>query len=436
MPTKKIGAVKCTALVASNMIGSGALLAPMVLAPYGSWALIGWVITAIGAVSLALCFSKLSEWIPHAGGPYTYVQRVFGDFSGFQIAWGYWFSTWCGSASLVIGALQYISIFFPEVSNSSAISMSLGLSMIWCFTLINMRGINESMIVSVVMLILKIAPLILFALIGIFCFDSNMAFTPLEAPQGGYKVLLAMVQPLLWAFMGLESATVPSDHIDNPKRTIPFATVSGVLITASIYIVGAIVIAGVLPLNDLIASKAPYVDAGYMICGNIGKWFMMITGIVGLIGSLNGWILIHGQVSHSAAKHGLFPQLFMKTNKHGAPVGVFIGSICMSVLFILSYTGSLASQISTLIDLSVFAMVLPYFYCVIAAICIAFKKHRDFSKSEKLFITLITTIAFMYSFFSICSAGQELVSYGFLALLLISPFFVFVRNKNEIGKAD
>lgn len=428
MSKKKAGILKCTSLVASNMIGSGALLAPMVLAPYGSWALIGWVITAIGALALSLCFSKLSEWIPGAGGPYTYVQRVFGDFMGYQISWGYWFSTWCGSASLVIGALQYISIFFPEISTSSCISIPLGLAMIWAFTFVNMRGISESMTVSVVILVLKTIPLILFAIVGVFFFNPDMAFAKLEMPKNGYMALCAMAQPLLWSFMGLESATVPGDHIDNPKRTIPIATVSGVLITAMVYIVGAIVISGVLPHSELIASKAPYVDAGAAICGNFGELFMMITGIIGLVGSLNGWILIHGQVAKSAAESGLFPKLFAKENKHGAPVGVFIGSVCMSILFILSYTGSLSSQINTLIDLSVFAMVLPYFYCVAAVICLFVTKKNALSCGEKVVYNIVIGIAFLYTFFSIFSAGASLISYGFLAMLIITPLYLCVRK--------
>lgn len=428
---KKAGILKCTSLVASNMIGSGALLAPMVLAPYGSWAIIGWLITAIGALALALCFSKLSEWVPGAGGPYMYTQRVFGNFMGSQISWGYWFSTWCGSASLVIGALQYLSIFFPEISASNMISIPLGLSMIWVFTIINMRGINESMLVSVIVLFIKTIPLLLFALVGLFYFDPIAAFSDFSVPANGHMALLSMAQPLLWSFMGLESATVPSDNVFNPKKTIPIATVIGVIIAALVYIVGAIVIAGVMPKESLIVSKAPYVDAGNIIAGEYGRLFMIITGIIGLIGSLNGWILIHGQVAYSAAKNGLFPSIFTRKNKHGAPIGIVIGSICMSVLFIFSHTGSLSSQINTLIDLSVFAMVLPYFYCVSAMIYLAYIKRESLVTTEKYALSIIITIAFVYSFFSIYSAGSWLISLGFLAALIISPLYIFANTRHR-----
>lgn len=423
----KIGIVKATALVASNMIGSGALLTPALLAPFGSFAFVGWMITTFGALALALCFSKLSEWLPGAGGPYSYIKQVFGDFMGFQMSWGYWFSSWCGSVSLVIGALSYLSIFYPEIASNCWLSIPIGLSMIWIFTFINMRGINESATVSVIILAVKVLPLVLFAVVGVFYFDSNMAFKPIDFKNLKDIAVLSMFQPLLWAFIGLESATVPAASVKNPKKTIPIATISGVIITAIIYIVGSIVICGVLPYQELLISRAPYVDAAKHISGNYGGMFMIVTGLIGLIGSLNGWILIHGQVSYAAARDGLFPSLFNKVNKHGAPIGVVIGSILMSVLFIASYKGSLNDQISILIDISVFAMTLPYFYCVMAVIYVGLTKRSEFSLKEKISLNIITIAASIYSFAAIFSSGTNIIFYGFLIFVLITPLYLSNR---------
>lgn len=426
-----IGIVRATALVAGNMIGSGALLTPALLASFGSLALVGWGVTTIGALALALCFAKLSEWLPGAGGPYTYVRHVFGDFMGFQVSWCYWFSTWCGSASLVIGSLSYLSVFFPEVTANGLVSISLGLSMVWLFTLINMKGVTESTTVSVIILIVKVLPLALFAIVGIFFFEPTMAFRPINYELVKDLSFLSMAQPLLWAFIGLESATVPADSVENPKKTIPAATVIGVLITASIYIVGTIVIYGVLPENVLLNSKAPYVDAARYIAGNYGGLFMIGTGLIGLIGSLNGWILIHGQVPYAAAKDGLFPEFFAKKNKNGAPIGVFVGSVLMSILFLLSYRKSITQQIGLLIDLSVLAMLLPYFYCTIAAIYMAVSKKETLSCKHKIFLSITSTIAFVYSFVAILGSGKDILFYGFVVMLLSTPFYIFVKRQKQ-----
>ncbi len=422
----RIGSFRATALVAGNMIGSGILVAPALLAPYGQMSLIGWILTTIGALALALVFSKLAIWIPNSGGPYTYVKHVFGDFVGFQMAWGYWISSWCGSVSLLVGTLQYISVFAPEFVSNTTYSMILGLSMIWLFTYFNIRGLKETTFVGIIVFLIKVVPLVLIAAVGIFYADFSRVFT---FEKCDWSSLGSMAPVLLWSFIGLESATIPSEEVKNPKKTIPVATIAGVLITAAVYIIGAIVITGVMPQAELIKSAAPYVDSARKICGYPGYLFMIITGIIGLAGSLNGWILIQGQVPYAAAKEGLFPAVFLKTNENGVPRGVVIGSILMSIMFILTYQKSLVENLRLFIDIAVLAMLLPYFYSVIAYGYLAILKKKELSSTEKFFMPIIGLIAFLYSFISIVGAGKELVYLCFLIFLISVPFYCFIKQK-------
>src|SRR3990170_1020939 len=88
-PRRAIGLWTATALVVGNMIGSGVFLLPSSLAAAaGPVSLVGWVFTGAGAVLLALVFADLGRAFPAAGGPYAYAHRAFGDFVGFQTAWG------------------------------------------------------------------------------------------------------------------------------------------------------------------------------------------------------------------------------------------------------------------------------------------------------------------------------------------------------------
>lgn len=422
----RIGPFRATALVAGNMIGSGILVAPALLAPYGQMSLIGWILTTVGALALALIFSKLAIWIPNSGGPYTYVKHVFGDFVGFQMAWGYWISSWCGSVSLLVGTLEYISVFAPEFISNTTYSMIFGLSMIWLFTYFNIRGLKETTFVGIIVFLIKVVPLVLIAAVGIFYADFSQVFT---FEKCDWSSLGSMSTVLLWAFIGLESATIPSEEVENPQTTIPVATIAGVLLTATVYILGAIVITGVLPQAELIKSAAPYVDSASKICGRPGYLFMIITGIIGLAGSLNGWILIQGQVPYAAAKEGLFPAVFLKTNKNGVPRGVVIGSVLMSVMFIMTHQESLVKNLRLFIDIAVLAMLLPYFYSVIAYGYLAVMKRDELSRTEKFFMPIIGFIAFLYSFILIVGAGRELIYLCFLIFLLSVPFYCFIKKK-------
>ena len=113
----KLGFWLTTSLVVGNMTGSGIFLLPAALALYGGISIFGWLFTAIGAIFLALVFSRLSQLITKAGGPYTYSREGFGDFFGFLVAWGYWISIWCGNAAISVAGVGYLSTFIPSLKN-------------------------------------------------------------------------------------------------------------------------------------------------------------------------------------------------------------------------------------------------------------------------------------------------------------------------------
>lgn len=107
-----LGLGLATALVIGNMIGSGVFLLPSSLAKYGGISLVAWGFTAAGAMLLALVFARLGRAYPQTGGPYAYSRRAFGDFVGFQTAWGYWIAIWAGNAAIAVAFVSYLSRFW------------------------------------------------------------------------------------------------------------------------------------------------------------------------------------------------------------------------------------------------------------------------------------------------------------------------------------
>src|SRR5205823_13389950 len=91
---RSLGLATCTALVIGNMVGSGFFIAPAALARFGTTALIGWAVMAIGAICLGMVFARLARIAPATGGPYAYTRMGFGCLAGFLVAWGYWISIW------------------------------------------------------------------------------------------------------------------------------------------------------------------------------------------------------------------------------------------------------------------------------------------------------------------------------------------------------
>ena len=156
--------------------------------------------------------------------------------------------------------------------------------------------------------------------------------------QGGFDWHINAAATLaLWAFIGLESATVPAEEVKDPERTIPRATILGTLATTLLYVVALVAIVGVLSQAALAGSSAPFADAANAMWGGTflglawGKWIALVA-MAATLGALNGWILLTARVSLAAADDGLFPKPFARVHgKRKTPVfGLIVSSVLVS----------------------------------------------------------------------------------------------------------
>jgi APA family basic amino acid/polyamine antiporter len=152
---RTMGVWMATALVVGNMVGSGIFLLPASLAgAAGPISIFGWIFTGIGAMLLALVFSRLGRAMPRTGGPYAYARRAFGDFIGFQTAWGYWIAAWAGNAAIAVAFVGYLAVFWGQLETNNLLAALVGIGVIWLLTAVNVMGTRESGAVQVVTTIL------------------------------------------------------------------------------------------------------------------------------------------------------------------------------------------------------------------------------------------------------------------------------------------
>ena len=137
------GTAACTAIVVGNMVGSGFYLSPSAVAPYGTLAILMWVVMGAGAICLGLTFAKLARLAPATGGPYAYTRMAYGDFAGFLIAWGYWISIWASLPVIAVAFAGAMFNLFPDLQNW-AMAAVLTLGAIWAVVLINLRGVKAA----------------------------------------------------------------------------------------------------------------------------------------------------------------------------------------------------------------------------------------------------------------------------------------------------
>ena len=428
---RSLGLWMCTALVVGNMIGSGVFLLPASLAPFGGISVLGWLFSSAGAVCLALVFAQLARQLPKIGGPYAFARQGFGDFGGFLVAWSYWTSVITSDAALAVAGVSYLTVFWPALSASPLLGAVVAIGAVWLLTLVNLRGVHTAGQLQVVTTILKALPLVAIGIFGLLSFNPAH-FTPFNASDASpIAAISATVTLTLWAFLGLESGTVPAADIKNPERTIPRATLLGTSIAAGIYILSTVSVMGMIAPNDLARSTAPFADAASRIWGSWGRALIAAGAAISCFGALNGWVLLSGQMPRAAALDGLLPSRLARVNARGAPAfGLVLSSSLATILVLMNYTRGLVQAFTFMILLATLATLLPYVFSSMTAVLLTVRD--GVRPGRALAQLLIAVIAFAFSFWAIAGAGRDVVYWGFLLLIVGLPIYIVMRRKSEL----
>jgi APA family basic amino acid/polyamine antiporter len=364
--SKKIGFWSVFAIVTGSQIGTGVFMSPAGLAQYGSFSLIGWLISGFGAIALCLVFASLCSRFPETGGPHAYVNHVFGPTAAFFTGWSYWIISWVSTTAVVVTAIGSLSPFLSDAPGS--VYLTLEILLLFLITLLNLKGVQAAGKAEFILILMKFIPLIVIPLVALCYFDSsNFVISQPISLLPKSSILSQVTLLTLWGFIGLECATTPAGEVVNPSKTVPRAIVTGTSCVALLYLLNSIGIMGLIPGQELANSKAPYVDASRIIFG--GNWHLLVSCIASIvcIGTLNAWMLASGQVVLGLAQDGLMPQIFARKNRQGAPFfGILTSCFGIIPLLILTTNTNFASQINAIIDFSVTAFLFVYLACCFA----------------------------------------------------------------------
>lgn len=424
-----------TALVIGNMVGSGVFLLPASLAPYRGWAIIAWLFTAAGAFLLAYVLSQMAHRSPEVGGPYAYSRRAFGDFVGFQTAWGYWLAAWMGNVAIATAFVAYLGHFVDPLAGSSpgdhVLQAGTALAAIWFLTAVNLFGVRSSGLVQGATTVLKTLPLAAIAFVGIFWVSgSNISFHPESGSN--YSAFNSAALLTLWAFIGFESATIPAQHVRDPERNIRRATLIGTLTTAVIYLLGAIAVMGVLPADALAGSSAPFADAATQMWGGWAGDAVAIGAIVSAFGCLNGWILLQGQMPLAAAKDRLFPRAFGRLNRHGVPaVGIVASSVLITLFVIPSYNSSTVNRFTDFVLLATTTTLIAYLYGVASRMVQLIGEEHVLTTRAFWREAALGTVAVAYTLWLVYGAGYRYATWAFLLVAAGIPLYAWLKYESR-----
>jgi APA family basic amino acid/polyamine antiporter len=433
---KKLGLFALISLVTGNMIGSGVFILPADLARVGSISLYSWAFTAIGAFMIALVFSRVSHMVTKPGGPYVFVDKGLGKFMGFQTAYIYWIYTGVGNVAITIALVGYLRVFFPQLANP-VLGMTVATCVLATLVMVNITGVTRAGMVQSITTVFKLMPLLVIAIFGWKYFHPEYITNSFNTSgDSNISAFSHAANLTLWAFMGIESATVPSGSVENPGRNIPLATLIGTTIAAIFYMICSVVVMGMIPAEILRDSTAPFACAAGMIFGRTGELIVAAGAVISCFGCLNGWVLIQSQIAMTIADNGLFPKIFAKRNKFNAPgLGLLVNFVILDSILWLTMNPNLVSQFQLAILAATTACLFDYFNVAISELILLAQYDKLKSKSSKIH-AVIALLAGGYSFWAFFGAGHQLIYYVMGIFMVISLCYGIntVRNQQILLK--
>src|SRR6059036_1478094 len=353
-----IGIPALTANIVSSTIGVGIFVIPATVAKgLGPAAPLAFVCCAIAMVLFVTCFAIAGSRVSLTGGLYAYVEVAFGKYVGF-LAGMLYFLTALGAVAGVVNVLaNSIALVIPFLGGP-VIRIIVMLAVYGMLVFINIRGVREGAGAVTTITIAKLLPLLLFIGAGIFFIHpANLTWTAWP----GSKALGDSVILLIFAFVGIEVALIPSGEVKNPSRTVPRSAYLALLVTTVIYILIQLVGQGTLGADLANHPDAPLAESAATFLGKLGRTILLAGASISAFGFVTSDILSSPRMIFAFGRDGALPQFFAHVHpRYRSP------DVAIITYATLAFGLSLSGTFEQLAVLSNVAVLLMYFLCCAA----------------------------------------------------------------------
>src|SRR5213082_2569191 len=353
-----IGIPALTANIVSSTIGAGIFVIPAtVAAGLGPAAPLAFICCAIAMVLFVTCFAIAGSRVSLTGGLYAYVEVAFGKYVGF-LAGILYFLTALGAVAGVVNVLANSIALVAPFLGDPVMRIVVMLVVYGVLVLINIRGVREGAGAVTTITVAKLLPLLLFIGVGIFFINPQNLSWP---GWPGSKALGDSVILLIFAFVGIEVALIPSGEVKNPARTVPRSAYLALVITTIIYVLIQLVAQGTLGLDLANYRDAPLAEAAAKFLGNIGRTILLAGATISAFGFVTSDILSSPRMIFAFGRDGALPAFFAHVHPRYRSPDVAIITYALLALGL-----SISGSFEQLAVLSNVAVLLMYLLCCAA----------------------------------------------------------------------
>jgi len=440
-------------LITGAMVGMAwATLANTLFAYAGPAVLLTAIISAFFCILIGFCYAELCAAMPLAGGEYYYTKRSMGNFASFLTGWFLIIAYSSMIPGEVIIFSKVASTLMPDSWLSPGATLLgyqfpptamiiVGVVAALFFGSINYVGIKFSAIVQLIFTIL------LFVGMGIYIFGGlpKVDLANITGPffEKGIGGVFMMVPIAILAFMGVDIVTKAAEEVKSPIETGVWLIPLSIVVVLFFYFGVFFVSAGVVPYTEIAesTSQVPIEVVAVKTLGQAGFYVVIIAGLMGLITTLNGFLIGSSRLMYGMARDGVLPKAFSYIHpKFGTP------SFGIIVLTVVGILGAFFQFLFTLFVVASAAILLAYIL-VCVSLLILRKKEPDMKRPYRLRAPKIVAslaifgavVAFLFSIYIIVMDVESRVVgsalfFGLTAVGLIY-YFAVVRRRGISAKA-
>ncbi len=343
---REVGLGGGMSVLAGIMIGSGIFyIGAIVLQRSGmspGLALLVWLIGGLVTLLSGLCYAELGAMMPKAGGNYVYLRETYGERIAFIS--GFANFTLGNSGSIAALGVAFASALATFVPLDSIAQKIVAIIAVIVLSLVNIRGIRNAAWVNNLFMILKLAPIALILIAGLFMGEQHPDLLTLPAQMPSIGSLLSMIGfaviATLWAYEGWTNLNVIAEEIRDPHRNIPLAIILSIVGVTILYVLFNYAIFRVLPFETIVAmvsSENFYLGTAVAqnLFGSTGLIIVGLAMVLAMFSSLSGCVMVFPRMYYAMARDGAFFASCAKLHPtYRTPVNAILASSGVAILLI------------------------------------------------------------------------------------------------------
>ena len=322
------------------MIGSGFFLLPgIAFAAAGPAVIISYLLAAFLVVPTLFSNAELSTAMPRSGGTYFFVSRSMGPMAGMVDGVSAWLAMTAKSAFALVGIGFYVlmvthgdhTVETPEVVRMVR-AIAVGIAVL--LAIVNAVGTRESGLLQTALVAGLVVLSVYFIAHGSYFIEADR-YTPFVSK--GALPIFATAGLVFVSYAGLTKVTSVSEEVANPEKTIPRGMILSLAVATAIYVLGVVIVIGVVPASDLASDRTPLATAAGAFAGRAGVWAMAIAGCLAFVTTANAGILSASRYLYAMGRDNVLPCPFGRLSARETPllgIALSTATIVTIVLFL------------------------------------------------------------------------------------------------------